>query len=763
MLSVYAQQTMVDTLPIGACVFMGPDHVVSAANGQMLSLWHKTEVIIGKALREAVPEILRGNFLELLQGVYERGETCREPDSEVKVVIGGERRRIYFDFSFKPLRDKDGHIYGIVHTAVETTDRVLALQELSALNEEMEASSEEVRATNEELLETQEHLERALAETAEAEERFRLATEAADVGTYDINLQTQAVVTSEQLANIFGLSGLVPSEMYVKAFHPDDLEKRQLAHQQALVTGRLFYEARIFRTDGALRWIRASGKVRYDAAGRPLRLLGTLMDITEQVSAKETERKLKTLADNSADLMSILDLNGVNSYINEAGKQLLGFESDEAVRTTPIADLHTPEDFEQVRREVLPGVMTTGKWVGIMNVRHLNTGEVFPVLNYTIRIDDPVSGQPLAVGAIMRDLRPELAAKKALADSEQLLRSVTSAAPTALWRTDAEGKLTYVNETWLSWTGRPLEAHLGRGWLQAVHPEDRQQVEDAFFSALPARSAFEVEFRMPPVSGEIRWYLNSGQPQLDSEGHFTGYVGACIDITAQKNLQQHKDDFISIASHELKTPVTSLKAALQLIDRLKDKPDPAMLSKLIIQSRKSAERVSSLIDDLLHVGRLQQKQMALNLSGFVLSQLLSNAAQPIGLSTGKHIRVQGALDLEIRADEQRIDQVITNFLTNAAKYAPNADRIDVTVTHDEQYARVSVTDYGPGIPADQLARLFERYYRVQEHTKTISGLGLGLYICKEIIERHGGQVGAESELGKGSSFWFTLPLRPVVI
>src|SRR6478609_8260441 len=131
--------------------------------------------------------------------------------------------------------------------------------------------------------------------------------------------------------------------------------------------------------------------------------------------------------------------------------------------------------------------MNKGRWAGTMLVRHLQTGEIIPVYNNSIRIDDPVSGHPIAVGAVMRDLRPELAAKQALADSEQLLRNITTAAPTTLWMSNENGDITYVNQTWVEWTGKPYEDHLGTGWLQAIVPEDRERATEKWIHDVTAR------------------------------------------------------------------------------------------------------------------------------------------------------------------------------------------------------------------------------------------------------------------------------------
>lgn len=780
MLSPYAQQTMVDLLPIAACVFTGPDHLISAANEQMLAIWNKDASAIGRSLQEGVPEIFDQGFFGLLDDVYRTGKQYRNPDGTARLVIDGQIRSFHFDFSLKPLRDRDGEIYGVVNTALDTTERVLAITQLEqtveelaatneelsalneeylALNEELEAGSEELRASNEELWETREQLQVSLRDLAHTQERLLLAADSVNLGMYDVDLEKQEIITSKRFDAIFGYEAPVDVRSYQAAIHPEDAVTRERAMAEAMTTGRLFYEARVIRPDKQVIWIRAEGKVIYSDQKQPVGIMGTVLDITAERHGQEIQRKLKTLADNSADLMSLLELDGRNSYINQAGKDLLGFVSDEEVQRTPIAALHAPEDLAFVKQEVLPSVMANGKWMGSMQVRHLKTGEVFPVLNYTIRIDDPATGKPIGIGAIMRDLRPEFASKKALADSEQMLRNVTSAAPTALWMADQQGDITYVNQTWIHWTGLSLGQNRGDGWLQAIVPEDRQLVSSVYSTALEKKNVFQIEFRILNSEGQLRWFSASGQPQLDSDGQFSGFVGACIDITSQKELQQHKDDFISIASHELKTPITSLKASVQLLNKMKITSDNPMVPKLLVQAGKGVERVSTLIEDLLNVSRLQQQQLQLNKNAFILSELLNACANPIALAGKQRIVIKGDLETEVFADEHRIDQVVTNLLTNAVKYAPESEVIELEVTKLGTHVKVSVSDQGPGIPKDRLKNLFDRYYRVDEIVQYASGLGLGLYISAEIIHRHGGEINVESEIGKGSTFWFKLPLN----
>ncbi len=219
---------------------------------------------------------------------------------------------------------------------------------------------------------------------------------------------------------------------------------------------------------------------------------------------------------------------------------------------------------------------------------------------------------------------------------------------------------------------------------------------------------------------------------------------------------EKKDEFISVASHELKTPITSLTASLQLLDRMKFKPDPQLLDKLITQANKSLAKLNRLIADLLNTSRIAGGQLELRKSRFKPAELARDCCNHVRSEGKFEIIVEGDQNAEVEADEQKIDQVLVNFVNNAAKYAPDSPQILIRVSRGNNFIRVAVTDKGPGISPDHLPYIFDRYYRSGRHN--VSGLGLGLYISKEIIRRHGGEIGADSEPGKGSMFWFDLPL-----
>ena len=275
------------------------------------------------------------------------------------------------------------------------------------------------------------------------------------------------------------------------------------------------------------------------------------------------------------------------------------------------------------------------------------------------------------------------------------------------------------------------------------------------------KPVFDQEISVQPPDDE-RFYISiNAAPLLDENGEITGGIGTFMDVTQRRKIIQHKDEFISVASHELRTPVTTLQASLQLLSRMKDNPSPIMLPKLIDQANKSLNRVSVLIEDLLNTTKMADGQLHLNKTDTVLSALLADCCHHIRTDGIHNIIITGDEQLQAPIDADKIDQVVVNLVNNAVKYAPDSKDITINIARQGEFARVSISDNGPGIPTEKLPHLFDRYYRVDSSGKQYSGLGLGLYICAGIIKKHNGQIGAESKLGHGSTFWFTVPLKEV--
>ena len=238
--------------------------------------------------------------------------------------------------------------------------------------------------------------------------------------------------------------------------------------------------------------------------------------------------------------------------------------------------------------------------------------------------------------------------------------------------------------------------------------------------------------------------------------------GAFTDIHDQKVQEEKKDEFISIASHELKTPLTTAKAYLQMLQLTVDvnNADAVQFAK---KANESVNRISELIGELLDVSKIRLGKLEYNITAFDFNEMVNSTVENIQLTNSTHTIVKtGQVKVEIRGDRERLQQVIINLLNNAIKYSPGAEKVYLEVEQKQDMIQVSIKDTGIGIAEQSLINIFDKYHRVEEHAVHFQGLGIGLFISYEIIQRHHGKLWAESQPGKGSVFYFTLPLKPVV-
>jgi chemotaxis family two-component system sensor kinase Cph1 len=228
---------------------------------------------------------------------------------------------------------------------------------------------------------------------------------------------------------------------------------------------------------------------------------------------------------------------------------------------------------------------------------------------------------------------------------------------------------------------------------------------------------------------------------------------------ATEELMKKKDEFMSIASHELKTPITSVKGSIQILERMVQKDANLQPVKpFVATATRQVEKLTRIINDLLDVTRIQEGRLNLEKSSFNIKKLIEECIEQCESKDKPYnINVVGDPDAMVYADRTRIDQVICNLLTNALKYSPLSNQVNITIeVMNNLYTKILIVDFGIGIPADKLQYIFNRFYRVENTSQHFPGVGLGLYISSEIIRHHGGDIGVESELDKGSTFYFTL-------
>ena len=233
------------------------------------------------------------------------------------------------------------------------------------------------------------------------------------------------------------------------------------------------------------------------------------------------------------------------------------------------------------------------------------------------------------------------------------------------------------------------------------------------------------------------------------------------EIEFRKEAERKKDEFISIASHELKTPMTSIKGYIQLLERSLDKEDLETTRVRLHKVQNQVEKLNLLVADLLDISKIESGKLKFNKKYFSFDKILDHIIEVMQQANPEvEFLKKGQINTEIFGDEMRIEQVIINFITNAIKYAPDSDEVHFTseLRGDEIY--FSVKDFGIGMAKEHQQQIFDKFYRVEETSERFQGLGIGLYICQEIIERHEGKIGVNSEPDEGSEFYFTIPLHP---
>ena len=391
-------------------------------------------------------------------------------------------------------------------------------------------------------------------------------------------------------------------------------------------------------------------------------------------------------------------------------------------------------------------------------------GSKFPAL-VNSRIFSDENGKMAAVNATVTDItdrkkyESELLAAKRSADSERTkFELLSDFIPEMVFTADAQGQLTYVNQRFSRFFRLYGNDISSRSVMSKVHKRDRLKLVRTWKQATASGKDFLEEVRLERQVGIFQWHLLRAVPLRGVEGKIEKWMGSCTDIDRHITAIQHLDEFISVASHELKTPITSLRASLQLMERLIASVENPKLSLLMGQANRNIDKINNLVEDLLNTGNIKEGQMVLHKKNFRLWKLLSETCQHVKLQDKFKLHLNCEEGITVFADEHKIDQVLVNFVNNAVKYAPNGKDIFISAKASGNMVRVEVKDTGPGIAKDKLPFIFERYYRVKHDGDGYSGLGLGLYICSEIVKRHGGDIGVESGIGEGSTFWFTLPI-----
>jgi PAS domain S-box-containing protein len=648
--SEHRVRSIVENAPFPIGVYMGRELRIAFANQAIIDVWGKGPNVIGKKYAEVLPELSNQSVFNQLDDVYTTGKAFHARNQRIDLMVDGRMRTYYLNYSVTALVDQQGTIYGVMNTAADVTDAVLARQEmeetsdeLAALNEEMAASNEELQAmneelasTNEELNESRRQLETANEELATSESRLRMAIESTNLGTWEYIPTTGELYWSKELRDIYGIGETEPATMEAFAAHiyPEDytwVQAQIAAAMEHRSGGKYDLSYRIIRFDNdEVRWIKVQGNVYFDG-NTPVRFIGTAFDITGLKDAEEKTAKLAAIIASTDDAIISKTFESVITSWNASAERMFGYSADEMI------------------------------------------GESI----YKLIPQDRLDEEPLILARL-------------------------------------------------------------RSGERVQHFETKRLTKDG---------------RLIDVSVTV-------SPVKDSDGNIIGLSKIARDITERKLDENRKNDFIGMVSHELKTPLTSLSAILQVAKVKLTNTDDTFLSGAMLKANHQVKRMTTMINGFLNISRLESGKIQIDKQLFNLEALIHEVADEMKVTASTHtINTDECDSVEVNADQDKIQSVISNLISNAEKYSPNGTVIYVACKSNGKEAIVSVRDEGIGIQPDDAEKIFDRYYRVQSNTtRHISGFGIGLYLSAEIIHRHEGQIWLESESGKGSTFYFSLPL-----
>ena len=729
-------RNLVMNSPMSIAILRGPDFNIELANRAMLKgIWKKNEQeVIGKNLLRVFPELKDQKFPALLKQVLRTGKPIKENDSLLFIKSEQGLKKIYCDFEYDPLFEEDGTASGIMIT-------------LNDVSEKIEA--------NNKLIDTEEWL--------------RIAVDASELAIWEIDLITDKIKYDEKFISILGHDSpkkLTLHDLRKQLYPADRRNIVKKAFDEALITGTYKYEARLIKPDDSIIRISTMGRVFYDGKDRPSKIIGTLRDITQEeqyrLALEKSERRLRNFIFNAP--VSIAVLTGADyivEIINESALKLLG-KTNAQMLNKPFLQSLAELDKEQAKL-LLDSVYYSGKSFSASEFPiKLNRHGMFEKIYVNFEYDPLINseGEIYGIMVVGTDVTEQVLTRKNVEQSEARFKLLADSMPQFVWTSDKEGNLNYFNSASYDYSGFSEEQLLYGGWINVIHPEEREENLLAWKSAIKSGKDFIFEHRFRRYDGTYRWQLSRAVPLNDDHGKIQFWIGTSTDIQEIKEQEEQKDYFISMASHELKTPITSIKGYVQILQSMYKGSDDAVLIRSLDRVHVQIEKLTSLIGDLLDVSKIRTGSLTFDQQKFDINQLIREQIEEYKIihPTFK-IEFKNNASIPVFADRERIRQVLINLISNAIKYSPQNANILLKSKIEKHKVSISVKDQGIGIDKSYQEKIFERFYRVEgKSEKTFPGFGIGLFIASEIIRQHKGDIGVESKPGKGSRFYFSLPL-----
>jgi len=515
-------------------------------------------------------------------------------------------------------------------------------------------------------------------------------------------------------------------------------------------------------------------------------LVSMVEDISDRYTAeeelKEQNHFIRQVTEATPDLISVFNIRAFTfSYMSPQVYSLLGYTASKVLNFTSedIRSQIHPDDLEAFENLINSFNQVEDDTVLELDYRVKNSNHIWVYLRSRTKIflrgDD---GKVSHIIAISQDISERKKAEKHLREQAHFIKQITQASPDIITIFDLKSSsYIYINKELDLLLGSTTEQVKEMGFenvLNFIHPDDQVRMRNFYqnFKETIDNEILEIEYRVKNTHNEWSWFKARGKVfKRDADGEVLQVIAVVQDHTQTKEAEEKihenelmqalllkKDEFMGVASHELKTPITTIKASLQVLQRQIEKQAPVnVLLVFVTRAIQQINKLISMIGELMDNTKIQAGKMALKLEPCTADEIIADTI--LHSYEGIEIIVENEFPDTIIADRIRIEQVLTNFLTNAIKYSPDSKKVIISVRKSGNMVRFLVTDFGMGIPKDKLPYIFDRFFRINEGTTQVAGLGLGLFISAEIIKQHNGIYGVDSQLGKGSTFWFEIPIK----
>lgn len=710
-------------------IWWGPDLIClyNDAYRPSLGAEGKHPSILGKPAKEAWEEIWPVIY-PLITQVLEGGDATWSEDQLIPIYRNGNIEDVFWTFSYSRINNDNGIGYGVLVTCVETTQKVINQKKLE-----------------------------------EAADLLRFSTESAELGTWDYNPHTGRFTSNWRLKKWFGLGAEEEVDLQT-AISVIALQDRQRVTKAIALSLdpeiRAPYDIEFAIADpftSAQRLVVARGKAYFDSDRIAYRFSGIMEDVTERRLAAnikdEADHNLRRMIEQAP--VAICVLKGPRHIVEIANDMMIRLwgKTQEKVMFRPMFE-GLPEAKNQGLERILDNVYQTGERYTAKE-RAVNlpraTGIETVYQNFVYEPLRDIGGKVSGVIAVTIDVTEQVMARLELEEAEERARLAIAAGNMGTFDFDIFNRTAISSARFYEIFGTKYGAD-HETLVKCIHSEDRPIRDKAINAALETGRLY-YEVRLVHTDGSQHWVRIDGKVISDNTGAPVRMLGTAMDITSYKEVEFKREEYIAIASHELKNPLTSLRLSLELLSTVvKEAGHIALVSK----SREQVRKLISLTNELLNVSKISAGVLEINPEIFNLETAIRESIATVEGGSEDLFELSGECDLSIFADRFRIEQVLVNLLSNALKYSPKYSNIQVHVMKEPGSVKIAVTDRGIGIDEENLIKIFKKFSRLNPD-KGVEGHGLGLYISEQIVRRHGGDMGVESKKGKGSTFWFRLP------